>query len=76
MDAGDSAVGRTVNLLREAEYVHIKFMLMPKDAHVLEGLAIVTINSAVRVEIQVPEQSVREGRILVRDLEDAFRDFR
>lgn len=76
MDAGDSAVGQPVSRLRDAEYVQIEFAQMAKDAHVLEGRAIVTINSAVRLEIQVPEQTAQDGRIVVRNLADVFREFR
>lgn len=75
MDAGDGAVGQPVSRLREAEFVHIEFVNMAKDAHILEGRAIVTVNSAVRLEVPVPEQRAQDGRVVVRDLADVFRDF-
>lgn len=76
MDAGDSAVGQPVSRLKEAEYVQIEFAQMAKDAHVVEGRAIVTVNNVVRLEMRVPEQHAQGSRVFVRNLADVFRDFR
>lgn len=76
MDAADSAVGQPVSRLREAEYAQIQFEQMAKNAHVLEGRAILIVNSAVRLEILVPEQNAQDGRVFVRDLAEAFREFK
>jgi hypothetical protein len=76
MDATDSAVGKPVRSLAQADVAQIEFLTMPKDAHVLEGRAIVTINNAVRVEISVPEQDIHDGKIFVRDIKNTFIDFR
>jgi hypothetical protein len=76
MDAADSAVGQPVWRLKEAEYAQIQFAQMAKNAHVLEGRAILTVNSAVRLEILVPEQNAQGGRVFVRNLADAFHEFR
>ncbi|WAC06671.1 MAG: hypothetical protein OS130_10450 [Thermodesulfobacteriota bacterium] len=76
MDATDPAVGRPVLDLRNAEFVQIEFFPMPKDAHVLEGRAVVTVNSAVRIEIKIPKQDLRDGKILVRDLGLSFQSFK
>jgi hypothetical protein len=62
--------------LRNAEFVQIEFFPMPKDAHVLEGRAVVTVNSAVRIEIKIPKQDLRDGKILVRDLGLSFQSFK
>lgn len=75
MDAGDPAVGQPVRQLRDANVVQIEFVNMARDAHVLEGRAIVTINSAVRLEMPVPEQRAVDGRVFVRGLADIFREF-
>ena len=76
MDATDRAVGRPVSDLRQAEFVEIEFRQMPREAHVLGGRAVVTLNSAVRIEFDIPEQDIRDGRIFVRNLAPAFRNFR
>ncbi len=75
MDATDPAVGRPVLELRNAEFVQIEFLPMPKDAHVLEGRAVITINSAVRLELTIPEQQIKDGKIVIRNLHDAFKAF-
>ncbi len=76
MDATDQAVGQSVYKLQESEYIQIQFQPIPSDAHVLGGLAVVTINSAVRLEFTIPDQVIEDGRILIRDLALAFSDFR
>ena len=75
MDANDRAVGSPVSSLQDAEYVQISFLKMPQDIHVLESLAAVTINSAVRMEVRIPEQDIHNGLIFVRDLSTTFNDF-
>jgi hypothetical protein len=76
MDATDPAVGRPVSALRQAEFAEVTFEPMPPNAHVLEGRAVVTINSAVRFELAIPEQDAKNGLLFVRDLTSAFADFR
>lgn len=76
MDATDRAIGRPVGDLRRAEFVQIEFLPMPKNAHVLEGRAVVTVNNTVRVEFTVPEQQVQDGKIVVRSIQPAFAEFR
>jgi hypothetical protein len=76
MDATDRSVGRPVYELRQADFAQIEFFPMPKNAHVLEGRAVLTINSAVRIELNVPEQDAQDGKIFVRDIAGAFAEFR
>ena len=76
MDATDAAVGQPVQSLRDTEFVQIEFLPMPKNAHVLEGRAVITVNSAVRIEVSIPEQDIQEGKILVRNLSSVFQDFK
>lgn len=76
MDATDAAVGQSVASLRNAEFIQIEFLPMPKDSHVLNGRAVVTVNSAVRIEVDVPEQQIKDGKIFVRGLGAIFRDFK
>jgi len=47
MDVADRAVGKQVYSLKEAEYVQINFLPMPKESKILDGKAICTFNSIV-----------------------------
>jgi hypothetical protein len=76
MDANDPAVGHPISELQKAESVEIRFVQMPKNARIIGGHAIVTVNSAVRLEVKIPEQIPKDGLIFVRDIAPAFRDFR
>lgn len=49
---------------------------MPEKTKVLAGKAICTFNSEVRVEIPIPPQEIDKGLIFVRDMENAFIDFK
>jgi hypothetical protein len=69
MDANDAAAGQTVSALRNSDFLQISFVPMQKHAHVLQGTAVLTINSTVRLDFVVPEQNAQEGRTFVRDVE-------
>ena len=68
MDASDSAVGKPVNMLRQAQYIQVEFLSAPKQYALIRGKAVCVINSEVRIEFPLPPQKVDEGRIFVRDL--------
>jgi hypothetical protein len=65
MNAHDSAVGKSVNFLREAQSAQISFLKMDPEAHVIQGSAVLTINSTVRLEMQIPEQKTTTSLIIV-----------
>jgi hypothetical protein len=46
------------------------------QAHVIEGRAIVLVNDEAQLDIPVPEQDISGQVIFVRDLKQAFRDFK
>lgn len=75
MDAADSAVGKPVYSLKEAEYTQINFLPMPKESKVLAGKAICTFNNIVRTEITIPPQETVKGLIFARNLENVFSEF-
>lgn len=75
MDAKDSAVGYQVSDLRQAKFAQVEFLPMPKNAHVLGGQVFVTVNSAIRMELPVPVQDIKDGKIYIRDIASAFKDF-
>ncbi|MDO8795560.1 MAG: hypothetical protein Q7J25_13170 [Vicinamibacterales bacterium] len=68
LDAADSAVGKTVNFLRDAEFVQIEFGPMPPKSKIVRGMAILTLNSAVRIEIPILPQEAESMHIFIRDL--------
>jgi hypothetical protein len=76
MDANDPAIGHHVSELQKSEFVQIQFVQMPKNAHVIEGRAVITVNSMVQLEIKIPAQSPKDGLIFVRDIAPIFRNFR
>jgi len=65
MDATDPSVGKPVRFLRDAEFLQVQFVNLPAKSKIKRGLAVVTINSAVRLEIPVPEQQMPEDKIIV-----------
>ena len=76
MDANDVAIGRPVSELQKSDVIQIQFVSMPKNARIIEGRAVVTVNSMVQLEITIPAQDPKDGLIFVRDMEPIFRDFR
>jgi hypothetical protein len=76
MDATDSAVGKPLYFLKEAEFAQVCFFPMPKESKVIEGKAICTFNSIVQIEITIPLQETKEGLIFAHNLESAFSEFR
>jgi len=68
MDATDPVVGKTVRSLRGAEFLQIGFGQLPEKSHIIRGSAVVTINSAVRLELPIPEQHMDGDKIFVRDI--------
>ncbi len=68
MDARDAAVGKPVRSLVETEYLQIGFSRLAPKSKVKSGSVIVTINSAVRLEVPVPAQEMTDDKILVREL--------
>jgi hypothetical protein len=75
MDVADSAVGKPIYFLKEAEYAQIYFRQMPKESKVLDGKAICTFNNIVRIEITIPSQEIEKGLIFASDLENVFSEF-
>jgi len=69
MDVSDPSVGKPVRYLLGAEYLQINFAKLPQGTRIKRGIAVVTINSAVRLEIPVPEQQMSDDRIFVRGLQ-------
>jgi hypothetical protein len=68
MDAADSAMGRPVTFLNEAEYLQLNFKPMPPDSKVLAGNVICVINNSLRFEFVVPPQTTRDNMFFIRDL--------
>lgn len=68
MQADDSAVGRKLATLCDAEYLQIEFAAMPEDASVIEGKAMLVFNGSLRCELQIPPQKAKGRRIFVRDV--------
>ena len=70
LDATHAAVGQPVNMLEQAEFVQAEFLVMPKDATLIRGRALCTINSEFRFELKFPAQKAQDGKVLLVDLKD------
>ena len=68
LDANDPSVGKQIEFLNGAEIVELGFYPMPEKSQIKKGFVVVTLNSAVRLEIQIPSQTTDEKRIVVTDL--------
>lgn len=66
MPATDSAVGKPISFLQEAEYLQISFRMIPPDSRVLNGEAIIVINGSQRFEFQIAPQTVQGEKLFVR----------
>lgn len=73
MSADDSAVGKPIEFLSQAQYIQVDFILMPESSYVTGGKAIFVINNSIRLEFNIPPQQVDNGRIFVRDLSDGLK---
>ncbi len=69
MDATDTAVGKSVDMLRQTQYVQVGFQHITKDYSLIRGKALCVINSEVRFEFSFPAQRTLDGKVFVRDLE-------
>ena len=69
MPATDSAVGKPIKFLEDAEYLQISFLKIPKNSSVVSGKAIIVVNGSQRFEFPVPPQKMQEDLILVQGIE-------
>ena len=68
MDVSDSAFGKQVGFLQEAEYIQIEFRPMPEQSQIITGTATGFFNGATLFKVSIPEQQTANGRIFVRGL--------
>jgi hypothetical protein len=76
LDATSDVTQKPVLFLKEAQYAQIGFAAMAEKMEVLGGKAIVTINSAIRVEFPVPQQKMPKNFITVPDIQKYLTDFK
>ena len=69
MSADDSAVGKPVEFLQDAEYLQIAFATIPNGSTVLGGKAVVVLNGSQRFEFAIPPQKMQDFRIFVRRIQ-------
>lgn len=69
MDVADSAVGKPVKMLLDAQYVQVMFHSAPKDFSLIRGKAICVINSEVRFDLIFLAQEAIDGQVFIRNLE-------
>ncbi len=75
LDQTHSSVGKPLNFFQVSEYIQIKFNRMQEETNVISGKIVCTLNSAVRIEIQILPQQIQNGTIFVRDLTGIFAGF-
>ena len=76
LDANDSSVGKPVRFLQQAEYVQIGFRPMPAKSAVKDGKAVITLNSAVRLELPISEQQMPADFMIVKNIADVLAGLR
>ena len=57
LDSQDTAVGKPVNFLKDADLLQMGFLLLQPSSHIKSGKVIITLNSAVSLIFDIPEQS-------------------
>ena len=72
MNAQDPATNKKVKSLKNAEYAEIEFTAIQQDSKIIGGSAIITINNNTRLEIDIPKQITKEGKIIIKDLSKTF----
>lgn len=70
MDATDSAVGREICFLRDAEYMQIEFFPIKEHYKIITGRAIFIVNNSVRYEFLIPGQITEDKKIYIRDIQE------
>lgn len=75
LEATHPAIEKPINFLKKSEYIQIRFDKIPSDIAILSGKAICTFNSAVRIEINIPPQEIKDGLIFVHNLRNVFSKF-
>ena len=74
MPADDKMVGKPLRNIADAEYIQIEFSAMGENQNVVRGKAVVVFNGALRVEFEIPAQTVVGKRIFVRNVQGMLRD--
>jgi hypothetical protein len=72
LDATSSIIGKPISALKESEYLQIGFRPMQPKQRVVGGRAVVTVNSTVRFEFEVPAQEMTADFVIVRNLASAL----
>lgn len=68
MSADDSAVGKPIEFLKQAQYIQMEFTVMPGNSVVTGGKVIFVINGSIRLEFDIPKQPSDGQRVFIRDL--------
>jgi hypothetical protein len=68
LDATSPAIGKPLTVLQDAEFIQIGFLPMDPESTVLDGKAICTFNSAVRMEFTVPAQTMKTNFVLIPEI--------
>ncbi len=76
LDATSPVIGKRIGVLKEAEYLQIGFKPMPPKQRVVGGRAVVTVNSGVRLEFEVPPQEMASDFVIVRNIAPALAHLR
>lgn len=73
MPADDSAVGKPIEFLREANHIQTEFLEMPASSLVTGGKVIFVINDSTHLRFSIPQQLSDERRVFIRDLAEGMK---
>jgi hypothetical protein len=68
MSGGDEGIGKPIQSLLESDRVEIFFHTIDTNVIVIGGKVDFILNSAVRIEFDIPPQRAKENRIFVRNI--------
>ncbi len=62
LDFQDNSIGKPVDFLKNANLLQMGFLLLPPASQIKSGKAIITLNSAVTLTFDIPQQSTLPGQ--------------
>jgi len=76
MDLNDSAVGKPVNVLSQAEYIQLEFPKLSNAYKLIRGNAKCVINGEVRIDMSFPPQDAKDQKVYLRNIDGVRQQLR
>ncbi len=66
------SIGKSVEILKDSDFIQIQFDHMPENSEVLRGNASIVINGDLRLNFEILPQKTQGKAILIKDVEKKF----